>query len=457
MSAVPDPASVDRTEEILARYRARTPGSAAAHAAARLVMPGGDTRSTTFCSPYPLSMTHGAGCRLWDVDGHEYLDFLGNYTSMIHGHAHPAIVAAVTAQFQRGTAFGSPLALQTTLANTLVARVPSLERIRFCNSGTEATLNAIRAAKAFTGRRKVLKMEGGYHGSHDAVEVSVAPPAHGIGPAHAPYSVPDCPGLFASITDEVLVAPFNDIASTEALIAAHAADLAAVIVEPVLGSAGVIPATQAYLESLKRACESTGALLIFDEVVTLRLAYGGAQSLYGVMPDLTAMGKIIGGGFPIGAFGGRAEVMEQFDPARQRLHQGGTYNGNAISMVAGQVAMELLDEVEIHRLNDLGDRLRMQLNEALAASGVQGHVAGVGSLLQLHLGAVAPVSHYRDTFADDRRAHDALHLALLTHGFFGAKRGEYALSTPMTESDIALAVQRFTSALDDLKGGGSSG
>jgi glutamate-1-semialdehyde 2,1-aminomutase len=376
---------------------------------------------------------------------------------MIHGHAHPAIMEAVTAQLQRGTAFGSPLELQTTLARLLCARVPSVDLVRFCNSGTEATLNAIRAAKAYTGRAKVLKMEGGYHGSHDAVEVSVSPPAHDLGPAHAPHSVPDCPGLFTAITQDVLVAPFNDIAATESIIAAHAGDLAAVIVEPVLGSAGVIPATREYLQALKVACESSGALLIFDEVVTLRLAVGGAQSLYGVTPDLTAMGKIIGGGFPIGAFGGRAEVMAQYDPTQHRLHQGGTYNGNAVSMVAGKVALELLDAAEIDRLNRLGDGLRSQLNAVLASSGLQGHVAGIGSLLQLHLGAQAPVRHYRDTLADEKRAHEAMHLALLNHGFFGAKRGEYALSTPMTEADTALAVQRFRAALGDLDRRGRAG
>jgi glutamate-1-semialdehyde 2,1-aminomutase len=269
--------------------------------------------------------------------------------------------------------------------------------------------------------------------------------------------VPDCPGLFTAITQDVLVAPFNDIAATESIIAAHAGDLAAVIVEPVLGSAGVIPATREYLQALKVACESSGALLIFDEVVTLRLAVGGAQSLYGVTPDLTAMGKIIGGGFPIGAFGGRAEVMAQYDPTQHRLHQGGTYNGNAVSMVAGKVALELLDAAEIDRLNRLGDSLRSQLNAVLASSGLQGHVAGIGSLLQLHLGAQAPVRHYRDTLADEKRAHEAMHLALLNHGFFGAKRGEYALSTPMTEADTALAVQRFRAALGDLDRRGRAG
>ena len=451
MMTDPMAARFDRLrEQVTAEFRRRSPRSAAAVAAASAVMPGGDTRTTTYFEPYPLFMQHGAGCRMTDLDGRTYLDFLGNYTSLIHGHAHPAIIAAVTDQLQRGTAYGSPHEAQTQLAALLCERLPSLERVRFCNSGTEATLHAIRAAKAYTGRPKILKMEGGYHGSHDAADISVSPSMVQAGSAHAPVSVPDSPGLFAGVVTDVLVAPFNDLDATVAIIEAHAADLAAVILEPVLGSAGVIPATQAYLQGLREVTTRTGVLLIFDEVVTLRLDVGGVQARLGVTPDLTAMGKIIGGGFPIGAFGGRQDVMAQFDPRAHRLHQGGTYNGNAISMRAGCVALEWLPAAAISKLNSQGDVLRGRLNKVLRTLGVAGHVGGVGSLLQMHLQIEQPVRNYRDAQASPRATQELLHLALLNRGLFAAARGEYALSTPMQTSDLDEAVDCFRAALTEI-------
>jgi glutamate-1-semialdehyde 2,1-aminomutase len=440
-------------ERVRREYRRRTPKSFLAHQAARGVMPGGDTRTTTYFEPYPLYMERGSGCRLFDLDDSTYLDLLGNYTSMICGHAHPHILGAVTEQLQRGTAFGSPNEAQTRLATELCGRLPSLQSVRFCNSGTEATMSAIRTAKAFTGRAKILKMEGGYHGSHDAVEVSVAPSAALAGPAHAPLSVPGNPGLFAGITREVLVAPFNDIESTARIIDQRAKDLAAVIVEPVQGAAGVLPATPGYMTFLREATTRCGALLIFDEVVTLRLNYGGAQAMYGIRPDLTALGKIIGGGFPIGAFGGRSDIMAQFDPRARKLHQSGTYNGNAISMVAGLAALQILTSGEIERLNGLGDRFRAALNGVLRDFGVDAYVDGTGSLSQLPLFAPRTVRNYRDTLYSSNApnaAYEVLHLALLNEGFFGASRGEYALSTPMTEVEITQAVESFRSTLGGI-------
>jgi len=449
-------AKLEETRDFVVReYQRRTPKSALAHQAARGVMPGGDTRTTTYFEPYPLYMERGIGCRLFDLDGSTYLDWLSNYTSMIHGHAHPRILGAVAEQLQKGTAFGSAIEAQTQLATELRERLPSLQSVRFCNSGTEATMSAIRAAKAFTGRAKILKMEGGYHGSHDAAEVSVSPSAELAGPAHAPHSVPG-PGLFAGITAEVLVAPFNDIESTARIIDRHAQDLAAVIVEPVQGAAGVIPATQEYMTFLREATARCGALLIFDEVVTLRLNYGGAQAMYGIRPDLTALGKIIGGGFPIGAFGGRKDIMAQYDPRARKLRQAGTYNGNAISMVAGLAAMQVLTSAEIERLNGLGDRLRVALNGVLRDFGIDAYVVGTGSLSQLRLFAPRNIRNYRDALPGSNAAnavnaaYELLHLALVSRGFFGASRGEYAISTPMTEVEIAHAAGSFRSALEGI-------
>jgi len=266
-------------EQLEAEYRKRTPKSEALAAAASRVMPGGDTRTNTFFLPYPVFIESGEGCRIRDADGNIYLDFLANYTSMIHGNAHPRIVEAISEQCSRGTAFAAPLESQTKLASALCSRVPSIERIRFCNSGTEATMHAIRAAKAFTGRNKIIKMEGGYHGSHDAASVSVAPLLDRAGPHSSPTSVPDLDGLFQGVLPDVVVVPFNGLEVSGEIIKCHADDLAAVLVEPVLSSGGAIPATAEFLQFLRKATQSVGALLIFDEIVTFRLAFGGAQEM----------------------------------------------------------------------------------------------------------------------------------------------------------------------------------
>src|SRR5215510_10434374 len=373
----------DAIADIEQHYRRRTPRSAALHESSQKFLPGGDTRSITYFDPYPLFIQHGSGCRITDVDGNEYIDFLNNYKSLIHGHAHPRITEAVSRQLVKGTVYAAPLEVQAGLAQVLCERVPSLEQVRFCNSGTEATMGAIRAAKAFTGRNKIIKMEGGYHGSHDAAEVSLAPDVALAGPDDSPYSVGSSRGLFQGVLADVVVAPFNNIEATSALIRRHGDDLAAVILEPMMGSGGMIVALPEYLRAVRQETEACGALVIFDEVITFRLAYGGAQEIYQVKPDLTALGKIIGGGFPVGAFGGRADIMAQFNPQNKKLAHSGTFNGNAITMVAGLAALEMLTRGEIARINQLGERLRNGLRRAFAA-GIDGQVTGIGSIARIH-------------------------------------------------------------------------
>ncbi len=442
---------VPQTKESMeTQYRRRTPKSEALWVAAKRVMPGGDTRTNTFFLPYPVFIERGEGCRIVDADGNSYLDFLANYTSLIHGHAHPKVVESVTRQLSRGTAFASPLESQIDLATAICSRVSSIEQIRFCNSGTEATMNGIRAAKAFTGRNKIIKMEGGYHGSHDAALVSVVPSLSLVGPRSSPHSVPDLEGLFHSVLEDVLVVPFNDVEVARQIIERNAKDLAAVIVEPILGSGGGIPATSEFLRFLRDATRSIGALLIFDEIITFRLSFGGAQEIYGITPDLTTLGKIIGGGFPIGAFGGSAEVMALFDPVRRRLFQGGTFNGNAISMIAGHATLELLTRSEIARLNALGDMLRQGIDEAFAQSSVPGKALGVGSLLQVHFGK-GSVTDYRSAAEGQKDLAPYLHMALLNHGIFASTRNSLSISTPMGEAEVQQAVEAFKNSLSDLR------
>ena len=431
------------TRAIETAYLGRTPRSRALHERAARVLPGGSTRAGTFYLPYPAYMVRGAGCRLYDADGNEYVDCLNNYTSLIHGHAHPRLVATLAEVAARGTAHGAPVEDEVALAEAIVGRVASVEQVRFTNSGTEAVMGAIRTARAATGRPTVLKMEGGYHGTYDAAEVSVDP---GLDAPGFPVGRPDGAGLSPGLVGEVLVAPFNDLGTTTALIDRHRDELAAVIVEPVMGAAGVIPAREEFLRGLRAATKAASVLLIFDEVVTFRLATGGAQALYGITPDLTAFAKIIGGGLPIGAFGGSAALMRTFDVRQPgAVSLSGTFNGHCAAMALGRVALELFTAGEVARINALGDRLRDGLQGAADDAGLRAHITGVGSLGQIHVGQPesAPISSYRSAGRGSRPLAHLVHLALLNQGVFIAPRGMFSISTAMTPADVDGVVTAF--------------
>jgi len=439
--------------DVVADYRASSPRSAALHESARKVMPGGDTRTVAFHAPYPLAVAEGQGCRIQDADGRTYIDLLNNYTSLIHGHGHPAVVAAVSAHLPTGTAFPAPNEAQTKLAEIIVDRVASVDMVRFCNSGTEAVMNALRAARAFTGRELVIKMEGGYHGTYDDVEVSVHPDPRdpASGPDHAPIGVVGTRGVPRNTTENVIVTPMNDVDAVSRLMRERGDEVAALIVEPVMGSAGMLPADHAFLEALRALTLEHGALLIFDEVMSFRLETGGMQDHHRVRPDLTTFAKIIGGGFPVGAFGGRGAVMEQFDPSGVRpLSQSGTFNGNVITMVAGIAAMELYTGTEIERINRLGDELRQALRDGLASASVPGTVTGYGSFVGLHL-TPGPVTTYRDAAATDRSLQRLMHMALLLEGVFCAPRLMWCTSTAMDVGTIQQAAAAFERALNRIR------
>ena len=420
--------------DVLAAYRSRPPKSAALYARAAKVMPGGDTRTGTFFPPYPLFLDRGSGCRLIDADGNEYRDFLNNFTSLLHGHGHPHLNAAMERQLRTSTVHGSAGALQVRLAELIAERVPSVERLRFCNSGTEATLFALRAAKAFTGRPRIMKMEGGYHGSHDQVSVAMAPPYDRSGP-----------GISPGAASEVILGGFNDLDRTAELIRRHRDQLAAVIVEPMMGAGGGIVAEPTFLEGLRQVTEECGVLLIFDEIITFRLAYGGAQEIFGIRPDLTCFAKIIGGGLPVGAFGGRADVMAVYDPTQSgTIVHSGTYNGNAVTMAAGLAAMEIFTRDAVTHLNRMGDTLRAGIDAAIARAGVEACAVGYGSLSQLHFTA-GPIRSPKDAAKGSKRLHWLLQLSMLARGIFVPTRQMYVMSTPMTEADTSA----FLTALED--------
>ena len=429
-------------------YRRTTPGSSALHERAVQVMPGGTTRTTTYLDPYPLYIERGEGCRVWDVDGTERIDMLGNYTAMILGHSHPKVVEAIRAQAARGTGFAAANPAEVQLATILCERVPSVDAVRFCNSGTEATMFAMRLARAFTGRPKIARMEGGYHGTHDQAEVSTHPVVAEAGPADAPVAQPDSIGTPRWAVEQTVALPFNNADAAESILRKESSNVAAVIMEPIIGAGGVIAATPEFVQRMRGITNELGMLLIFDEVISLRVGPGGAQQLYGVTPDLTTMGKIIGGGLPVAAFGGRADVMELLDPRREAsIAQGGTYNGNPLGMAAGVAAMTELTPDVYDDLNRKGARVCEQLAEVFASHDVPVQVNGAGSLFALHF-TDQPVVDYRSMAAADKKKTRDLFLGLVNHGVLMAPRAMGALSTPMGEDEI----QEFVDAVDTVVG-----
>ena len=443
-------AAEDISRKILNTYRDKTPGSMAHQEKAGGYLPGGDTRSATYFSPYPVYMEKGRGCRLYDVDGNEYIDMLGNYTSLVHGHAHPAIVDAIREQAGKGTVFGAVGVVQYRHAEHLCSRIPSMDMIRYCNSGTEATLFVIRAARAFTGKDGIIKIDGGYHGGHDLAEVNNIADLETDGSPRASVHA----GIPTSVLQDVQVVPFNDLTAVASILETDADRIAAIIVEPVLGAGGVIPPQSGYLVGLRELADRFNILLIFDEVITLRLSTGGLQKLVGVMPDLTSLGKIIGGGLPAGAFGGRADIMAIFDPAHPRaIIHSGTFNAANMVMAAGLCALNALDQPAIDRINSLGERLKAGFQDAFKKAGIRGQVTGIGSLNQVHWCGDPP-----QNARDARRALTAagelsglLHLELINRGIYSAKRGMFVISTPMSELEIDKTVAAFAGALDILK------
>jgi glutamate-1-semialdehyde 2,1-aminomutase len=410
------------------------------------VIPGGTSKANFHVKPHPFYLASGQGCRVTDVDGVERLDAINNFTALIHGHAFPPVVAAVTRQVARGTAFAASTPEEVALAELLTGRVPGLDRIRFGNSGTEAIMMAIKAARSYTGRDRVAKFEGAYHGYYDDVQVSYGSRPDEWGPDDAPASVPSSGGVPKHRVLETLVLPWNDRDACERLITAHRAELAAVLVDPLANRMGFIPPAEGFLAFLRQLTRAHGILLIFDEVISFRVSYRGAQGRYGGEPDLTAFGKIIGGGFPIGATGGRAEVMEVFDPGTRgpRIASGGTFSANPISMTAGLATMQAMDEPAFARLEALGTLCRQRVADVFRQRGIPGQATGDGSLFRLLL-TDRPLKNYRDVDQGTERAMEALFGALFEAGVFVHTSGLGCLTTPMAEGEveeIALALDR---------------
>jgi glutamate-1-semialdehyde 2,1-aminomutase len=418
-----------------ARYSIRTERSREIAERLERSIPGGNTRSLAYFPPYPLVISSGSGCRIWDADGNEFVDLLNNYTASVHGHALPAVNEAMSEQAVLGTVFPAPSELQAELAERIVGRVASVEKVRFANSGSEAVMMAVRGARAFTGREKIVKAEGGYNGMWEQVPISWPQD-------HYRAAMPE------GVRELVRMVDYNEVGQLEAAMREEGEEVAAIILEPVTGT-GVFTGTPEYFAAARRLADEHGALLICDEVITLRLGVGGFQEVLGVRPDLTTMGKIIGGGLPVGAFGGRADVMEVFDPrAREHLHHSGTFNGNLMTMAAGCVTLDLLTHPEIERINALGERLAEGLRRSLAERpDLHGVVNNCGSLVHVNFETEGEVRRFSDLRLDSPVAA-AFHLAALEEGVYFGPRGFMNTSTAMDEQVVDEALEACSLALD---------
>ena len=407
------------------RYVAQRPVGARMHAEASDVMPGGNTRTVLYHPPFPLRIARGAAQRVVDVDGHEYVDLLGEYTAGLYGHSQQPILDAVRAALDDGISLAGHNVYESQLARVLVDRFPAFELVRFTNSGTEANLMAISLARVVTGRPGIAVMRSGYHGG-------LLYFGGGGSPVNAPY--------------DAVVLDYNDVDGARAAIREHSSRLAAVVVEPVLGSGGVIPATREFLHALREETQAHGVLLILDEVMTSRLSPRGAGPLFDVTPDLLTVGKYLGGGLSFGAFGGRADLMARFDPSQPgALPHAGTFNNNVLSMAAGLAGLtQVLDDDRLDALNARGDRLREALQSVMAPHGWT--ATGMGSMVGFHP-VPGPIDSPADLVGADDRRRELLFLDLLERGWYVAPRGFIALSIEVTDDDIDGFVAAVADAL----------
>ncbi|MBS0519880.1 MAG: aminotransferase class III-fold pyridoxal phosphate-dependent enzyme [Proteobacteria bacterium] len=424
---LPNASLDDALGEARVRYVRANPASHGVHDKACRTMPGGNTRTTLFHGPFPLAMESGHGGRLRDVDGHDYVDLIGEYSAALYGHSHPAIRAAIDAALARGVNLGAHGAAEARLAQLVCARFPSIELVRFTNSGTEANLMAVATAKAATGRRRVMVMNGGYHGG-----------LMYFGGGGSPVNVPH----------DYVLARYNDLDGTVALIEANGPELACIVVEPMLGAGGCIPGTPAFLAAVRDAARRVGAVLIFDEVMTSRMSAGGRQQLLGIAPDMTTLGKYIGGGMSFGAFGGCADLMALYDPRRaDALPHGGTFNNNVLSMAAGHAGLsEVFTPAAAEALFARGEALRARLNDAARTAGIAAQWTGLGSMACVHFGVTGPIASPADLATEDKAALELFFLDMLHRGFYLARRGMIALNLMLGDAEC----EAFAAAWQDF-------
>ena len=455
--SAPSQAPAKKVAADLAAYQSQRAISRSLYERASRVMPGGNTRHSIALAPYPIYAVSGKGCRVTDVEGDERIDFLNNYTSLILGHADSKVTEAVLRRVSQGTAFTMPTPEDVELAELLVDRIPYIDQIRFCNSGSEAVMLAVKAARAFTGQHKIAKFEGAYHGIYDYVAVSEGPSADEWGDADAPASVTER-GTPPSLADDVVILPWNRLEACRRRIAQHRDELAAVIFDPMPLGIGLIAARPGFLEFLRDETARHGILLIADEVLNFRLSYHGAAHAFGIEPDLGSFAKIIGGGFPVGAIGGSRRVMSVFDHTGSlRVHHGGTFNANPVTVTSGLATMTQLTPEIFGKLDRLGDYLRERLRRMFHDRGLRAQVCGRASLFLAHLTGEELVD-FRSLkgFSRTNPVYGELCHQMLQRGIIVSPRGIFGcLSTPMTEAELDAFVAALEASLDRLGVSGS--
>ena len=416
-------------------------------------LPGGVSRNTVLRSPQPYA-DFGEGCTLTDINGVTRIDFSNNMASLIHGHADADIVEAVKRQLERGTAFTMATEIEVKYAEHLCSRNNSFEKLRFVNSGTEAIMATLKASRAFTGKPKIAKVEGAYHGQYDYAEVSQTPNPETWGDINQPNSVPVAHGTPKSALNDVIILPFNDVERAIAILNEHAKELACVLLDLMPHRVGLRPANEAFVIAIREWTEQHDILLVLDEVITFRCEYGGLQERYDITPDLTAMGKAIGGGFPVGAIAGRSDVMNVMNPLSNQLlfPHSGTFSANPITTTAGLTAMEKFNKAEVKRLNLLSERAMSGIKNAIRETGVKACVTGHGSMFRIHM-KEQPPQNFREAFltTEENRNLKALIDYLFDEGFLMINTCSAALSTPMTETEIDDLVNAIKSGFQKLK------
>jgi len=410
-------------------YVSKTSKSKALYERAKKVFPAGVSYGIRYFEPYPFYTAKAKGSKLYDVDGNEYVDFWLGHTALILGHSPPAVVEAVKKQLENGTHYGTCHELEIALAEQVTKMVPSAEMVRFTNSGTEANMYATRLARAYTGKSRIAKFEGGWHGGYDALHVGVK----------YPFNIPESAGLTAGTLQETILLPFNNLEGVKEKLKNE--EVASIVIEPVLGAGGGIPVEKEFLKGLREFCDEKGILLVFDEVITgFRLAPSGAQQYYRVRPDITVFGKILGGGFPIGAFCGHREIMERVNTLLyERPHysfHGGTFTANPITMTAGLTTLKILEDGHlIDKLNRLGDKIRRRLREIFEANDVDVQVTGASSIFNIHF-TKEEVKDANAAFRADRKKLINYHLKMIANGVFFLPTHTGALSTAHSEADL---------------------
>ena len=428
--------------------------SAALYKRAKKVMPGGCSRNTILRKPHPIYAQKGEDCFVTDIEGVKRIDFANNVASLIHGHAYQPIIDGVKQQLDNGSAFSVGTEIEVNYAEQLVARNPQFEKLRFVNSGTEAVMSCLKAARAFTGRAKIAKVEGSYHGLYDYAEVSQTSKPANWGDADAPASVPVAQGTPQSALDDVIVIPFNEPERAIAILDHYKDTVAGVLLDLLPHRIGVIPASEAFVNALRNWATTNCALLIFDEVITFRTGFSGAQQAYDVNPDLTALGKMIGGGFPVGALAGRADVLDVMNPLNgpAPFPHYGTFSANPVTLTAGSIAMAHFDEAAVSKLNALADKARAGISEAIRIADVPACVTCRGSMFRIHLKETAPTT-YRNAFIgpDGQKCVSALLDHFFNNGLIMIETCSGLLSTPMTQSEIDHLCQVTLDGLRTLK------